>query len=541
MVQTAECSEGGCGDAAGDSSGPALRVTDTGVPTTVLASPFCDSAGVVPGNSGDSAGGCSRSDLPEGPSVPGTDDGNLVYSAGSACNAGEEAGTAAASGAASAEADGDDADSPPASVPAPPAEQQLIVAVKRVPLGWNQERELMQLHRCQQCPFIVRLFGFVEDGTEHCSYVMEWAEGGDLGAMLASLKDRRGANKQRLLMSEASARYYFACLLLALDFMHSNGLLHRDIKPSNLLLTSDGTAKLADLGFTVALDANGTTVGCCGTTGYIAPEVYAYGSANGRRAYGVPADIWSAGATLFQILTGNVVTDSHEEVLKKGWRPPTHPHFSKPLQDLLNRMLAPKPTARPQSAASIMRHAWFAGFDWQALREGRMNAPYVPRDRRRTGQVAHGLFALAPGSTAGGSASSAFTGAAGSSGGPPTASPGGKRLPTVMERAPSQPTAQEGDPVVQRSAMSGRDEGSVKHGREGLLRDAPSFETVLPTVPAAEANASAFGPAAVPVAVAPDSSCSGPQGGSHAGHHGEEGRHHGGLTVRFAMGVAECA
>lgn len=61
---------------------------------------------------------------------------------------------------------------------------QLIVAVKRVPLGWNQERELMQLHRCQQCPFIVRLFGFVEDGDEHCSYVMEWAEGGDLAGML---------------------------------------------------------------------------------------------------------------------------------------------------------------------------------------------------------------------------------------------------------------------------------------------------------------------------------------------------------------------
>lgn len=44
-----------------------------------------------------------------------------------------------------------------------------------------------------------------------------------------SLKDRRGANKQRLLMSEASARYYMGCLLLALEFLHNNGLLHRDV------------------------------------------------------------------------------------------------------------------------------------------------------------------------------------------------------------------------------------------------------------------------------------------------------------------------
>lgn len=133
-----------------------------------------------------------------------------------------------------------------------------------------------------------------------------------------------------------------------------SNLLHRDIKPSNLLLTSDGTAKLADLGFTVMLDQNGQTVGCCGTTGYMAPEasersrgastargaqgrgacgracgllrahmaaaaaapqpallgrpaclvplqVWAYGSSKQRMSYGVTADMWSLGATLYQV------------------------------------------------------------------------------------------------------------------------------------------------------------------------------------------------------------------------------------------------
>lgn len=38
---------------------------------------------------------------------------------------------------------------------------------------------------------------------------------------LQSLMERRGPSKQRLLMAESSARYYVACLLMALDFLHS--------------------------------------------------------------------------------------------------------------------------------------------------------------------------------------------------------------------------------------------------------------------------------------------------------------------------------
>ncbi|GFR46637.1 hypothetical protein Agub_g8248 [Astrephomene gubernaculifera] len=448
---------------------------------------------------------------------------------------------------------------------------QLIVAVKRVPLGWNQERELMQLHRCQQCAFIVRLFGFVDDGMEHCNYVMEWAEGGDLGAVLASLKDRRGSNKQRLLMSEASARYYMGCLLLAMDFLHTSGLLHRDIKPSNLLLTSDGTAKLADLGFTVALDANGQTVGCCGTTGYIAPEVFAYGTAKSRMAYGVTADIWSAGATLYQILTGQVVTDKHEEVLKKGWRPPTHECFSHSLRDLLNRMLAPKPTARPQSAASVMRHPWFSGFDWQALKSGRMKAPYVPSERRRSRQVGNdvtprpsaaaaqdgnscccgcgsnrcrrassGLSGCCGCSSCGGGSGGCRGGSSGGDNGPPTASPGGQRLSTVMERPPE---LMEGELPVQRSALSGRDEGSRFRGRDGLVREGSSYDTALGTVMPAGACAGADGGGAgavhVPVADVAGVAPPPPAGAGAAQAHGHGHAH--GMSVRFAIGVANCA
>lgn len=92
----------------------------------------------------------------------------------------------------------------------------------------------------------------------------------------------------------------------ALDYAHNRGIVHRDIKPENILIDLSGVAHLTDFGL-VSLeggseDASLTRVGVTvGTPYYISPE-----QAQGDQLIDHRADLYSLGATLFHLLTGDV-------------------------------------------------------------------------------------------------------------------------------------------------------------------------------------------------------------------------------------------
>ena len=141
-------------------------------------------------------------------------------------------------------------------------------------------------------PFIV---------TMHCSFqtreklfiIMDFLAGGELFLRLG----REG------IFLERTAAFYIGEIVLALEHLHSKGILHRDLKPENILLSTDGHLCLTDFGLSKDFqwdssrneeDEKALTV--CGTQEYMAPEMVA------KKGYGKAADWWSLGKRIVNFI-----------------------------------------------------------------------------------------------------------------------------------------------------------------------------------------------------------------------------------------------
>ncbi|XP_069751552.1 ribosomal protein S6 kinase alpha-1 isoform X1 [Narcine bancroftii] len=219
-------------------------------------------------------------------------------------------------------------------------------------------------------PFIVKLhYAFQTEGKLYL--ILDFLRGGDLFTRLS----------KEVMFTEEDVKIYLAELALALDHLHSLGIIYRDLKPENILLDEEGHIKLTDFGLSKeAVDHEKKAYSFCGTVEYMAPEVV------NRRGHTHSADWWSYGVLMFEMLTGSLPfqgkdrKDTMTLILKAKLGMPQFlsPEAQSLLRALFKRNPANRLGAGVDGVEEIKRQPFFANIDWNKLYRRELKPPFRP-------------------------------------------------------------------------------------------------------------------------------------------------------------------
>jgi hypothetical protein len=255
---------------------------------------------------------------------------------------------------------------------------QRLVALKMIRAGGQAEPEDLLRFRREaeavarlQHPNVVQIYDVGEHGGLPY-FSLEYVAGGSLAGRLDGTPVPAGR-----------AAELVRTLAQAMQAAHDRGIVHRDLKPGNVLLTADGTPKVADFGLAKQLDGGHSQTqsgSLLGTPGYMAPEQ----AAGRRRAVGPASDVHALGAILYELLTGRPPFQGEsllETLQQVQYQEPVPPRRLQPavprdLEAISLKCLEKVPEARYASAAALAA-------DLQRFLDGK------PVHARPTGSLKH--------------------------------------------------------------------------------------------------------------------------------------------------------
>ena len=204
----------------------------------------------------------------------------------------------------------------------------------------NEVEVLSKLHH----PFINQILDNFETDT-HFFIVMEYV----CGDLLSFIRKRTKLNEQ-------ISKIIFKQLIEGLKYIHKKNIIHRDIKLDNILIDTTNTVKICDFGVSRKIEKGVKIFERCGTPAYIAPEIYK------KIGYtGFQSDVWSAGITLYYILSGNLpfkgnnIHELENSILYGEYKKIKDVSFE--ANDIIDKMLKLDPNERI-TIDGILKHPW---------------------------------------------------------------------------------------------------------------------------------------------------------------------------------------
>lgn len=181
-------------------------------------------------------------------------------------------------------------------------------------------------------------------------------------------------------LEEDIARFYFWEVLLALEYLHTNGIIYRDLKPENILINEEGHVILTDFGLSkTGFKRHTLSYSFCGSPEYMSPEMLE------ETGHGFSMDIYALGALLFEFLTGLPPHYSQDRdqlfhnIMNEELVIPDF--LSEESKDLLLKLLHKDPFERLgaiKGISEIKLHKFCEPIDFEALAEKRYIPPFIP-------------------------------------------------------------------------------------------------------------------------------------------------------------------
>lgn len=170
-----------------------------------------------------------------------------------------------------------------------------IICKKKFSVGPRQAAMMDEVEILKKLhhPCVIKIEDVFET-TDNLYIVLELVEGGELFDRIVSVGR----------FEEPTAKLLFYQMLVAVKYLHNQGITHRDLKPENVLLSSEKNEtviKITDFGLSKVVGEQSLMKTLCGTPSYLAPEVLVNCGTGG---YSKAVDLWSLGVILFICLAG---------------------------------------------------------------------------------------------------------------------------------------------------------------------------------------------------------------------------------------------